>query len=306
MYPLNKILVALDGSELDSVIIKFASFITKASDTHTIYFVNVIRYLNIPSEVQEEFPGIIENALEERKKKIEESVAKELADMDVKKVCIVENGQPARKILAMNEKYDIDLVIVGRKNQLKGSGVLSHRLARRAVCSLLIVPEGALPEPSKILVPIDFSHYSQNALEQAITIAKRVGHETEIICQNVYNVPVGYHYTGKSYEEFRQIMKKNAEGDFKKFIKLIDLQGLEVTECYSLDEDDDPVADIYEKATRVKASLVVIGAKGRTTSTALFIGSLAERLIQINDTIPMVVVRPKGKAAGWLEVIKDI
>lgn len=174
MYPLFRILVALDGSELDSTIIKFASFITKASDTHTIYFVNIIRYLNIPSVVEKEFPGLIENALLERKKKIEESVAKEMADVDVEKVCIVENGQPARKILEMNEKYNIDLVIVGRKKHLKGTGVLSQRLARRAVCSLLIVPEGAATESNKILVPIDFSDYSRNALEQAITIATRV------------------------------------------------------------------------------------------------------------------------------------
>ena len=306
MYPLNRILVALDGSELDSTIIKFASFITKASNTHTIYFVNIIRYLNIPSEVQKEFPGIIENAIQERQKQIAASVDGEMKDIDINKICIVENGQPARKILELNEKYNIDLVIMGRKNQLKGSGVLSHRLARRAVCSLLIVPENALPSSDKILVPIDFSHYSQNALEQAIAIGTRVENEVEIICQNVYNVPVGYHYTGKSYEEFRQIMKKNAEEDFKKFIKSIDLKGLKINECYSLDSDDDPVADIYQKAIEVKASLVIIGAKGRTASTALFIGSLAERLIQMNDTIPMVVVRPKGKAAGWLEAIKDI
>ena len=306
MYPLHKVLVALDGSELDSTILKFASFITRASDTHTIYFVNVIRHWNIPPEVEKEFPGIIENALCERKQQIETSVAREMGDTDINKICIVENGQPARKILEMNEKYDIDLVIVGRKNHLKGSGVLSQWLARRAVCSLLIVPENSHLRSDKILVPIDFSHYAQNALEQAITIATRVENEVEIICQNVYNVPVGYHYTGKSYEEFSQIMKKNAEEDFKKFIKPIDLQGLKITDCYSLDNDDDPVADIYEKAIEVKASLVIIGAKGRTASTALFIGSMAERLIQMNDTIPMVVVRPKGKAAGWLEVIKDI
>ncbi len=307
MYPLNKILVALDGSELDATIIKFAAFISRVSDTDTIYFVNVIRHMNIPAAVQKEFPGIIENALEERKAQLEASIAKEMEGANgVKTACIVENGQPARKILEMTEKYKIDLAIVGRKNQLKGSGVLSHRLARRAVCSLLIVPEGAMPESRKILVPIDFSQYAQNALEQAINIGTRVKNEVEIICQNVYNVPVGYHYTGKSYEEFRQIMQKNAEADFKKFIKSIDLKGLKVRECYSLDEDEDPVADIYEKAVKVQASLMVIGAKGRTASTALFIGSMAERLIQINDTIPMVVVRPKGKAAGWLDIIKDI
>lgn len=306
MYPLKKLLVAVDRTELDAVLIKFAKYITETSVTDTIYFVNVLRHFHIPAEVEKEFPGIVENAIQQRKSEIESKVTSELGDVKVKVTCIVEIGQPGRKILELTEKFNIDLIIVGHKNQLKGSGVLVHRLARRATCSLFIVPEKADPHPQNILVPIDFSKYAQNALEQAITLGTRVENEVGIICQNVYNVPSGYHYTGKSFEEFQYIMKSHAQKNFEKFIAPLDLKGQKVTAVYSLDKDDDPVADIYKKALNTKADLIVIGAKGRTASTALFIGSIAERMIQMNDTIPMLVIRPKGKAAGWLDILKDI
>jgi nucleotide-binding universal stress UspA family protein len=52
--------------------------------------------------------------------------------------------------------------------------------------------------------------------------------------------------------------------------------------------------------------MIIIGAKGRTAATALFIGSLAERLIQINNKVPLLVTRPKGKNAGIIEYILEI
>ncbi len=306
MYPLRKLLVAVDGSELDSSLINFAKYITETSVTDTIYFVNVLRHLHIPPEVEKEFPNMLENAINDRKLQLEKSVKKTLGDIPVKVEYVVEHGQPGKRLLAMTEKYNIDLIIAGRKSELKGSNVLVQRLTRRATCSLLIVPEKSAPYPLRILVPIDFSKYAQNALEQAIIMASRTKDEVEILCQNVYNVPAGYHYTGKTFEEFQDIMKNHASRNFEQFISEINLLDQKVNAEYTLDKDEDPVADIYEKAINAKVDLIAIGAKGRTASTALFIGSMAERLIQMNDTIPMLVIRPKGKAAGWIDVLKEI
>ena len=111
------------------------------------------------------------------------------------------------------EDDDIDLVMVGRKKEKKGGGIVIHRLARRAGCSLLIVPQGVKESIRTILVPIDFSDYSSSALDEAISVAVNSSSEVKIIAQNVYQVPSGYHYTGKSYEEFALIMKQNAERD---------------------------------------------------------------------------------------------
>lgn len=307
MYPIKKLIVCLDQSDLDSTLVKFASFIANANQTKKIYFTNVIRNLNIPKDVLEEFPHLIENMVEERKNQMKKLVESNIAFFkDIELSYVIKEGQLSKKILKLAHEKSADMIIVGRKVDLPGTGVISQRLARRADCSLLIIPEGAIPKIDRILVPSDFSDYSKDAMEAAILVSEKYGGRAEIICQNVFTVPSGYHFTGKSYEEFSAIMLMHAEINFKKFIRKIDTKNSKITPVYTKDDDDDPVEEILQKAIDVHADAIIIGAKGRTAATALFIGSMAERLIQLNDQFPLLVTRPKGKNAGILDYILEI
>ena len=308
MKPIEKIIVSLDLTEMDSSLIKYASFVSKRRDLKKIYFVNIIKNLHVPDEIQKEFPGLIENAIEERKKQMKEAVEQNLeVEGDVEIQYFVKKGVPANRILKLINEKNIDLVIIGRKRTLKGTGVLSQRLARRAESSLLIVPEGDEPNVGKLLVPIDFSNNSKRAISMAIDVAARTENKVKIIAQNVYTVPNGYHYSGKSYDEFAEVMQKHAQRDYQKFMKKIDTKNVTIEPVYSLDKNEDPVEDIILKAEEVKADCIVIGTKGRSKSTALFLGSMAERLIAMDNTIPLFVVRMKGKAAaGFMDILKQI
>lgn len=308
MYLIKKLIVCLDQSPLDQTLVQYAEFISKVNQTKKIYFVNVIKNLTVPKEVLEEFPNLVENMINERKEAMETVVKENYKDTKgVSFSYVVKEGSLSKKILKLAEEKSADMIIVGRKINLPGTGVASLRLARRASCSLLIIPEGSLPKLTKLLVPSDFSEYSKDALEEAIMVADKFGKENlEIICQNVYSVPSGYHYTGKTYEEFSQIMQLHAEINYKKFIRKIDTKGIKITPIYTKDDNDDPVEEIVSKAMEIQADGIIIGAKGRTAATALFIGSMAERLIQYNDSLPLLVTRPKGKNAGILDYILEI
>lgn len=307
MYQIKKLIVCLDQTPLDETLIKFAVFIARINQTKKVYFTNIIRNLQIPKDVLKEFPNLIENMVDERKSEMKEVVEK-LWDKDSTSDIsyIVKEGQLAKKVLKLAHDKSADMIVVGRKVTLPGSGVGAQRLARRASCTLMIIPENSVPKVEKILVPSDFSEYSKDALEEAILISERNNKSIEVICQNVYTVPSGYHYTGKSYEEFAAIMHTHAEIKYKKFIRKIDTKGVPITPVYTRDEDDDPVEDIVNKALEIQADGIIIGAKGRTAATALFLGSIAERLIRMNDKIPMLVTRPKGKNAGILDYILEI
>jgi nucleotide-binding universal stress UspA family protein len=307
MYQIKKIIVCLDQSELDETLVRFASFISKVNQTKKIYFTNVIRNLNIPKEVLDEFPHLVDNMVEERKEQMKKVVEDHFGPKgDVEFSYVVKDGQLSKKILKLAHEKSADMIIVGRKVELPGTGVVSQRLARRASCSLLIIPEKSSPKIERLLVPSDFSDYSKDAMEEAIMIVEKFGGTPEIVCQNVFNVPSGYHFTGKSYEEFTSIMLTHAEINFKKFIRKIDTKGVKITPVYTQDDDDDPVEEILAKAIEIDADSIIIGAKGRTAATALFIGSMAERLIQFNDQFPLLVTRPKGKNAGILDYILEI
>lgn len=307
MYRFKRILIALDISELDQTLINFASFMNRCSSTEEIYFVNIVRNLEVPDEVLREFPNMITNALEERMATMKAKVDQYLDSDALSKVqFIVKEGQIAKQTLKIAEEKDIDLIVTGRREKSEDSGLLSQRLARRATCSLLIVPEGTKPGTNKLLVPSDFSDYSVIALEKAIEITEKNHLTSELVIQNVYSVPNGYHYTGKNFEEFSEVMKRHAQKDYRTFIKKVNLKNAKITPVYSLDEDEDPVEDIYKMAEKIQADGIVIGAKGRTATTAFFLGSMAEKLIQIDSKFPLLVVRPKRKNAGILDLIMEI
>ncbi len=306
MYLIKKLIVCLDQTSLDQTLIKHAAFIAQVNQSKKIYFVNVIRNLSVPKEVLEEFPNLVENMITERQEQMEALVNENFPKMKgISLNYIVKEGSLSKKILKLAEEKSADMILIGRKVHLQGTGVASLRLARRASCSLLIVPEGSEPQLKKLLVPSDFSDYSKDALEEAIMIAEKHGN-VEIVCQNVFAVPSGYHFTGKTYEEFTAIMRMHAEISYKKFIRKIDTKGIKITPVYTQDDDDDPVQEIVAMAMETKSDGIIIGAKGRTAATALFIGSIAERLIQFNDSLPLLVTRPKGKNAGILDYILEI
>lgn len=300
-------IVCLDQSPLDETLIAYAGFIAKVNQVKKIYFSHVVKNFSLPKEMLESFPTLLDSMLQDRKEAMEKLVREKFPtikglEMDF----VVKEGNLSKKILKLAEEKSADLILIGRKVALPGTGVASHRMARRASCSLLIVPEQSQPKLSTLLVPSDFSDHSIHALEEAIGIAKKYSGGIEIIFQNVLSIPSNYATTGKTYEEFAELMKKHAESNFKKFIRKIDTKGIPITPIYTQDDDDDPVQEIVAAALEHKAEVIIIGAKGKTGATALHIGSMAERLIQFNKSLPLLVTRPKGKHAGVLDYLLDM
>ena len=310
MYKFNKVLVGLDNTPLDKDLIIAASDLCALSGSKEIFFVNIIKDFDLPEHLKKEFPKLIDQALDERKNEIEKIVSEhfvrsESSDVKVKINILVEQGALTKTLLKTAQKERVDVFILGRKTH-REVGILITRIARRATCSLLIIPKGKKANFKTIFVPTDFSEYSKSAMEKAIILAKRSQGESKIITQNVYQVPTGYHYTGKSVKEFAQIMKENAAKDCANFMSGFKTKGLNIENIYSLDNNDDMTSLIVKEAKRHKADIIVFGAKGRTATAALFIGSKAERLVQKNESIPMLVIRPKGKGAGFLESIQEL
>ena len=307
MYKFSKILVGLDLSDHDKDLMEAASKISSLSGSKEVYFINVIRDFSIPDKLRKEFPDLIEKAIEERRKSIEEKVAEyfkyEEAEVVVK--VLIEQGPVTKSFMKLIHQYRIDLIVLGKKNEKDAGGVLVSRIARRAGCSLLMLPKAPLSFKT-IHVPTDFSNYSKSALEKAATLARRSKEPSKLIIQHVYQVPVGYHYTGKSFKEFALIMKENAKTEFKRFVSKVKTDGLNIEEMYTIDKNDDVISAIYSTAKKIKADLIIIGAKGKTATAAIFIGSKAEKLVSLNTDIPVLVVRPKGKVAGFIESLQEI
>ncbi len=308
MYPLKRILVALDNSDMDDDLIEYASFAAQRSNADIVYFVNIIKDAKIPDEVLSDFPHLLEDAIKDRVKQLREKIEQHF-DLSLRAEIkfVVKQGQPAKQLLDLANKYNIDALFIGRKKNKNSSHIVAQRLARRATCSLLIVPETKYTTMRKLMVATDFTENSLIALEEAIAIAQHNKEEAEIICQHVYSVPSGYYYTGKSYKEFSEIMKKNAIKAFDKFIRLVDTKGIKIRPIFTLDKNDNPVDDIYRVAVKEKADCILVGGKGKSATTSLFIiGNTTEKLVSTVSGVPLLLVRPKNQDEGIMDYIRKI
>ena len=306
MYKFNKILVGLDQSDMDRELIDAACKMCQLSGSQEVCFMNLIKDYHVPEDLAKEFPDLLGKAIEEREANIRKIVAEEFSCPKVKVTFIVKQGQATKEIMKFSQEEKVDLIILGRKNEKEAGGILINRVARRAACSLLVLPKGHQINFDKILVPSDFSDYSKIALEKAQELSGALDKKPKVVIQNVFQVPSGYHYTGKTYDEFAEVMEEHAKKDFARFTAEMNLSELDVSTIYTLDRDEDIIGYIYKEARKEQSNLIVIGANGRTATTALFIGSKAEKLIQIDSDIPLLVVRPKGKKAGIREYLQEL
>ncbi|EMR02061.1 Universal stress protein family protein [Cesiribacter andamanensis AMV16] len=75
---------------------------------------------------------------------------------------------------------------------------------------------------------------------------------------------------------------------------------------FTLDNNHDPVKEIYHRAVKEQADLIIIGSKGKTQTAAALMGSVADRLAHYNRSIPLLIVKDKNENIGFLEALLRI
>lgn len=286
---------------MDQGLIENACELSKIAGTEHIIFLNVIKDFNLPEDVLKEFPDLIDKAINERKKEIN-NLVKDHFKCSVKTKLIVKQGNETKEILKAANEIKSDLIILGRKKI--SDSVLSTRIARRSPCNLMVIPDGAKLKFNKIFIPVDFSDYSLLSLKRTLLLTDQIL-DPKIYLQNVVSVPSSYRYSGKSYEEFAEIIKGHAQKELNVLVKKAAPTTQEVIPVFTLDNGENVIDLIRKEAQKKKVDLIVMGAKGRTAASALFIGSKAERMIRINNNIPLMIIRKKGAMAGILETLRE-
>lgn len=302
MKQFNKVMVGMDLSDMDEILLKNIKHLIAALEIEKIYFVHVSKDLAIPEEIKKAYPDLLAPVDETIRKGIQHEV--KIAGMeDISHEVLVKEGNPIETILRWCKIKDVDLLVMGRKVVASGSGTLAKNLAQRAPTSILFIPEKAnMHEINRILVPIDFSDYSHMTLEVAHAIAK--GIHAKILCCHLYEIPGGYSKTGKSLAEFAKVMLEHAKKDLKKFVKKADFGQIGCE--FILKETKSEANHIINLAKNEHVDFIVMGSRGRSNSAAILLGSVSEKLIQLNDDIPTLILKKRGENMGFLEALMKI
>lgn len=285
MTETKNILVALDLSEIDSTLIEYASFIADTLQVKKVYFVHNIKKYEISELFDEQLKDL----------NLDEIIGDELNDKVEEKfnssakweVLISEDPYSESLISYIVNKYDIQLALIGNKNRINGSGIVSGKLLRMLKCSILSIPKDAKPVITNIWAGTDFSSATKKVFEVAEYLQKATAAKVKAV--HVYNVPVQFSpYIPKENLDLK--IENHLKEKCEKFIKKIGYDGDLTTEIIPGRESG--VAEkLRIKAETSKVDLIIVGDKGHNVFSSLLVGSVTEELFNQDMDVPLWIVK---------------
>ncbi|MBR9915346.1 MAG: universal stress protein [Algicola sp.] len=140
----------------------------------------------------------------------------------------------------------------------------------------------------KIIVPVDFSEYSEYALETAAIMAKR--NNAELIVLHMLEIDRGrVTDSTDAHNEKMVFFLKLAEKKFDEFLDKDFLQDINVTPIVKHFKVFSEVAEVAEEHD---ADMIVMGSHGTSGLSEIFVGSNTEKVVRYSE-IPVLVVKQK-------------
>lgn len=281
----KNILVALDLSDLDDVLIKYASFIAQRLGVEKVYFVHNIKKYEISELFEDQLKDInLDEVIgDELNEKVEENFTAEVKW----EVLISEDPYSESLIKYVVEKYAIELVMVGNKKHENGTGMVSSKLLRLLRCDILTIPRGAKFKIENIWAGTDFSPDSRKIF--SVTKALQGEDNTSLKLVHVYSVPLQFSpYV--SPESMAPKVEKHVKEKIDKYIgKLEYSQPIEP--LILLGRESGAAQKIIANIRKSNADILVVSDKGGNTFSPFAVGSVTEELFNENYGVPLWVVK---------------
>jgi nucleotide-binding universal stress UspA family protein len=298
----QRILISLDLTDMDFVLLRYASFLARTLRPAKVIFMHAVEIDPHQHSLRDVLPDwdmpledIIQEEIQQRVEEYFEAPKSVGTDIHILA------GDATLDILKWASNEKVDLIVMGKKTRFRGSGIYGGKIVRLSHTGVMFVPENARTDIKKILVPIDFSPYSAMALRHALNLADHMN--ATVSCQHVYQLPVSYFPVIRDQAKVRTEAEKEADREYRRFLKPLSLTSAQVPCHYSIEDGQGIPHHIHTHAIRLQPDLIVVGSKGRTDAAALLLGSVAERLIQDDQQIPVVVLKNKERTKNLLDLL---
>ncbi len=291
----ERILVGLDLSDADKNILQATAALIPALGAKTVYFFHVMPDFSMPADVEVEFHKLFapEYPVDE---KIRDKIARDVAEYfgEAPGVALhieVVEGRPFQKLMHWIAVKEIDLLVVGQKQQQEGSGIVARRVARQSNCHVLFVPTEVQPDLHKILVPVDFSEASAGALRVAVALAATRKNTDLQVLYVVDMPPADYYMRTFDSDGFREVLRQSAKTAFANFIKTQEFERDTFQQVIVDNQYSNVALHIAEYAGNTGAGLIVIGAQGHSALENFIFGSVTEKVLAHQTGKAILVVR---------------
>ena len=142
----------------------------------------------------------------------------------------------------------------------------------------------------KILIPVDGSVYSDNAVAFVASRTTLIGHEPHIVLLNVQAPLPARASRLVSREALDDYYKDESEKAFKPARKILKKAKMAAEEIAKVGT---PAEEIAKVAEEMKADLLIMGSHGRSALKGLLFGSVTNAVLALTK-VPLLMLRDKG------------
>ena len=303
MMHIKNILFPTDFSHCANQALEHALFLARKHHANLHMFHTLVLHENDPSNIAYDFPNM------EEVRSWMKNIAKDRMNADLKAYKVDDlvitqlqrHGiSAAPTILEYASEKDIDIIVMGTHGR-RGLGHLllgsvAEEVVRLASCPVFTIREQkehlSIETIERILVPVDFSDYSLQALKYAIELAVSYKARLQIL-HIVEEIIQPSFYLSGSVSTFN--LMPDIKGKSKEAIERMlyeskvpeDAADIHIVEGYA-------TRDIVKFAESHKTDLIVISTHGLTGIDHLLLGSVTEKVVRMAPC-PVFAVKAFGK-----------
>lgn len=298
----KKLVVFLDLTPMDLLLIRYTSFLAELLKVEKIYFIHAFESSELPAEVSKLFPELDEPIDQVIEKELTDQVNSQFSCTTCAKEIRVHKDDSITELLEWCQLEDVDLMVLGKKPAIKGSGTFTRKIAKLTYASVLLLPETARPDINRILAPVDFSTFSRISFRQAKYIAELS--QAALTCQHVYKLPTQYFpFLAATDRKLRTSTEKHVKKELNQFLKKTKLDDGTIHCEPLIDEKGDVARSIYNYAVENFIDLIVLGPKGSSHGDYFLMGSVCEKLMNYDNNIKMLIAKDKKEHESLLSEI---
>ena len=313
---MNTILVPLDGSTLAEQALPYARLFAELLQAK-LCLLNVVTEheeaavaieARVMGEDQGEHVGEqykrIFHALAAQRRYGEEYMAERAAalrEQGFETTFVVETGNPPDVIIEAARGNGITMIVMathgytGLRHWTLGS--VAEKLVQAMPTPILLVrsQEGeavTTPKLEHILVPIDYSDLSQQALPLAFDLARRTAHAEVLLLHT--DVPLASIYPS-SYVPSQEVEDIRHQDATTMLHRLADTNRSPTVQTQVLACMGYPAQSIIAEAERHHSDLIVMATHGRSGLKRWVLGSVADKVLHASAT-PLLLLRPQTQA----------
>lgn len=303
MEQLKHWFVCLDLSKMDQILTGYTEFLSSVIQPKTITFFHVIKSGGEPDELTKLFPELdsgqeLEDLVRDD---LSEKVESAFKNSDIEVRVVIKNGHITEEIIGMVKSLNPDLMVLGKKKEYEGEGMIARRIVKYMPCSILFVPETARYDINKILSPVDFSEKSAETLNRACSFSEAFN--AKVTAQHIYRYPSHFFPYMPSDKE-KETLAAHVQEKKKNFLSKYEFTQ-DIPIDLTLHSESRIMDSLYDGVVRHQADLILAASKGNKTISSLVRDDFIDKMSFYNFGVPLLILKNKDKHQKFFNTLLD-